>query len=110
MTETAKKTFDTATLKSLCDTAIRLKFDHGPDAEFWDHVHPDGEHVVTFWMRHSPCLQFWGTAVDHPDFPWDFSHNGGVNIRACVSCEMKNGRRVDLLCDFDQEEFEKVTR
>jgi hypothetical protein len=99
---------DTPTLKKLCDNAERLKFHNGPNRKFWEEVDPKGEHVITFAMRHSPNLAMWGDWRSKPDFPWNFDHNGGVNVRAVVSCRMKDGRRVDLLCDFDQPEFEAL--
>lgn len=105
-----KTVLDTPTLRRLCANAEKLKFQNGPNKQFWREVDPDGEHVVWFWMRHSPNLAFWGKAVNDPDFPWNFSHNGGVNIRAMVSCQMKNGKRVELRCDFDQPDWDALVK
>jgi hypothetical protein len=105
MTYTLKE-MNTPTLKRLSDHAQELKFDHGPNDCFWQKVDPNGRHLVVFWMRHTPRYHLWGDWRSKPDFPWNFDHNDGVNVRARVLCKMKGTLKpTELLCDFDEQDF-----
>lgn len=103
------KEMNTATLKRLCDRAQELKFNHGPNDRFWREVDPNGRHLVVFWMHHTPRYHLWGDWRNTPDFPWNFNHNNGVNIRARVLCKMKGTMKpTELLCDFDEQDFKAL--
>lgn len=95
-------TLTTTQLKVLCDRAEALRFSTGPNERFWEDVDPNGRHVAGQWFRHWRCLEMW-KGMTHP---FNFDHNGGVNIRALVFCKMTG--RVEptlILCDFDEPQF-----
>jgi hypothetical protein len=75
----------TGELRTLCDLAKELRFSHVPNDKLWDAIDPGGTHVVTLWVQHRPDLDSW---KDKPH-AFDFTHNGGVNVRAVVACQMK---------------------
>ena len=94
----------TEQLKELCQQAERLHFSHGPNAQFWEDCHPEGPHVVWVWMVHRPNYRLWSDEYVQA-MGWDFSYNGGVNIRAMLDARMKDGSTIVLKCDFDQNAF-----
>jgi hypothetical protein len=91
----------TKQLEALCSRALKLNFANGPNDKFWEDVAGKGKHFVETAFLHRPYLPFWA-GVKHP---FNFGHNGGVNIRAILLCQMKNGKRAVLICDFDEAQF-----
>src|SRR4051794_18663385 len=96
------KLLDTPALKKLLEHSRQLHFDRLPGKKFWRRVDPNGRHVVTFAFRHRPNLAMW-RGVEHP---FDFSHNGGVNVRAIVLTKLKGKRQPqEIVVDFDEKDY-----